>query len=117
MIPAEDGCLRTMFNMASPEQDLLRSAEVHLIDGAPQRCLDIWAEAAPSTSAEGAFDWGLFLAMALADTGNYPAAQAMTTTLAAGSDPVVAGSGMARSVTQIRNDSSVERIGPPRARK
>jgi hypothetical protein len=109
--------------MASPEQDdtadssTLRTAELHLIGGAPQRCLDTWAEAAPSTSAEGAFDRGLLLARALADTGNYPAAAEIATNLAAGSDPVVAGSAMARSVTQIRNDSSVERIGPPHARK
>jgi hypothetical protein len=109
--------------MASPEQDntadssTLRTAELHLIGGAPQRCLDILEYGGSFTSSESALDRGLLLAMALADTGNYPAAQAMTTTLAAGSDPVVLGSGRPRSVTQLRNDSSVERIGPPRARK
>jgi hypothetical protein len=98
-----------MFGMATPEQ--------HLIDGAPQRCLEILEGAAPFVSTEGAFDRGLLMARALADTGNYPAATEMTTTLAAGSDPVVPGSGMPRSVTQIRNDPSVERIGQPRARE
>ena len=81
-------------DLASPEQDdtanssTLRTAELHLIGGSPQRCLDTLAEAAPPTSAEGAFDRGLLLARALADTGNYPAAAERATNLAAGSDPL-----------------------------